>query len=323
MKHLFVGGLLLLWSSAPAITGQGSDAGIAIVHAAVIPMSGDARVLRDHTVVVLNGRVVALGPSASTRVPAGVREIDGRGKFVMPGLADMHVHLEYFDDPAILELFTVNGVTTVRNMDGRPYLLDWKRRIAAGTLRGPRLYTAGPLLDGSPPVRPDNTVVTSAAEARAAVESQAREGYDFIKIYTALSREAYQAIVETARAQKIAVSGHVPRSVGLDDAIAARQRSIEHLADFASAIQAGTVPGWARRYLSMPVDPARIAAVASQLAKAEVLGGPHDGPARTRRPAERGNYQATHVRRAALCSSRRAPAMGAAAARRSVADGRG
>jgi imidazolonepropionase-like amidohydrolase len=274
MKLLLVIALLLLQSSEPSSARQGGAASIAITHAAVVPMTRDALVLPDHTVVVANGRIVVIGPSNSTPVPAGARQIDGRGKFLIPGLADMHVHLEYFDEPAILGLFTANGVTTVRNMDGRPYLLDWKRRIAAGTLPGPRLYTAGPLLDGSPPVRPDNMVVATAAEARAAVESQIRDGYDFIKVYSALSQDAYQAIVDTARAQNIAVSGHVPRSVGLDGALGARQRSIEHLADFASAIQAVAVPGWARRYLSMPVDPGKIATLAEQLVKAEVWSVP-------------------------------------------------
>ena len=82
----------------------------------------------------------------------------------MPGLADMHVHLEYFDDPAILQLFLANGVTTVRNMDGRPYILEWKRKIAQADLLGPAIYTAGPLLDGDPPLSP--TTPSSAVRPR-------------------------------------------------------------------------------------------------------------------------------------------------------------
>jgi imidazolonepropionase-like amidohydrolase len=270
MKQLLVAAILPLLWAAPANTRQSARADVAVVHAAVLTMQKDDAILQDHTVIVGNGRIVALGPSASTPLPAGVRQVDGRGRFLMPGLADMHVHLEYFDDPSILGLFTVNGITTVRNMDGRPYLVDWKRRIAAGTLHGPRLYTAGPLLDGDPPIRSDNTVVTTPAQASAAVDAQVRDGYDFIKVYSALSREAYGAILRSAAAHKVPVSGHVPGSVGLDAVLDARQRSIEHLADFASAIQADTAPGWSRRYLSMPVDPAKIATLAGRLAKGDV-----------------------------------------------------
>ena len=76
--------------------------------------------------------------------------VDGTDKYLMPGLADMHVHLEYANDPRVLDLFLANGVTTVRNMDGRPYILEWRDRIARGEMRGPTIHTAGPILDGDP-----------------------------------------------------------------------------------------------------------------------------------------------------------------------------
>jgi imidazolonepropionase-like amidohydrolase len=191
----------------------------------------------------------------------------------------MHVHLEYFERPEILALFLANGVTTVRNMDGRPFILDWRRRIGAADLLGPRIYTAGPLLDGAPPVRPDNTVVRTADEARVAVEEQATLGYDFIKIYSALSIEAFGGIVEAAGTRRLPVAGHVPRAVGLDAALASHLSSIEHLADYASAIEADDSPfkgkgHWSKRYLSAPVDPSRLLDVARRQSAAGVASVP-------------------------------------------------
>jgi imidazolonepropionase-like amidohydrolase len=271
MRRLAAGvALFLALLGAPAATQPQDEAIIAIVHVNVIPMTGDGPVLTDYTVVVERNRIAQLGPSNTTRTTQQTRQIDGSGKYLMPGLADMHVHLEYFDDPRILAAFTANGVTTVRNMDGRRFILDWKARIAAGTLPGPRIYTSGPLLDGSPPVRPDNTVVAGPDDARAAVETQLNEGYDFIKVYSALSIDAYNAILETARARRAVVSGHVPRAIGIDRALAAGQHSIEHLLDFGSEIQSGQTPAWSRRYLAMPIDADKVTNLAGRLAKSGV-----------------------------------------------------
>jgi len=105
---------------------------VAIIDTTVLPMTSNQAVLRSHTVLVSGHEITQIGPAARIDVPAGAVRIDGRGKYLLPGLADMHVHLEYFERPEILALFLANGVTTVRNMDGRPFILDWRRRIAAG-----------------------------------------------------------------------------------------------------------------------------------------------------------------------------------------------
>jgi imidazolonepropionase-like amidohydrolase len=246
---------------------------IAIVDATVIPMTSNTTALSNHTILVSGDRISAVLPASKISVPKGALRIDGRGKFAIPGLSDMHVHLEYFDQPDILGLFVANGVTTIRNMDGRPYLLEWKKKAAAGQLTIPRIYSAGPLLDGNPPVRPDNTVVSSAAEARDQVEQQAAAGYDFIKVYSALSPEVFREILTAASAKKIPVAGHVPRAIGIDAALAGGLRSIEHLADYASAIEADTSPfkgkgHWSKRYLSAPIDNERLATLAEKHAKA-------------------------------------------------------
>lgn len=129
----------------------------------VIGMTPDAVAERpDQTVVIQDGHIKAVGTRGAIVVPPGAVEIDGTGKYLMPGLADMHVHLEYFEDPTILQLFLANGVTTVRNMDGRPYIVEWKRQIERRALVGPTIYTAGPLLDGDPPLRePEVTYISS------------------------------------------------------------------------------------------------------------------------------------------------------------------
>lgn len=252
---------------------------IAFVGVHVIPMTRDGAVLRDQTVLVRGERIAALGPREAVEVPAGALRIDGAGRWLMPGLADLHVHLEYFDDPDLLTLFLAHGVTTVRNMDGRPYLLDWRDRVEAGELAGPTLVTAGPLLDGDPPLLPDNTVVKDAAEASAAVVAQAEAGYDFVKVYTNLSPEAWAAIVEAAEDRGLAVAGHVPREVGIDRVLGSGQASIEHLDGYDDLIEADDSPfrdrwHWSKLYLAMPAEAGKIRRAAERTAAAGVWSVP-------------------------------------------------
>ena len=262
-----------------AVEATQSTERIAIVNTTVISMAKGATSLARQSVIVEGARISRIGPADTTPIPAGAIRIDGGGKFVIPGLADMHVHLEYFDTPDILALFVVNGVTTVRNMDGRPLILDWKRQAAENSLTSPRISTAGPLLDGRPPVLPDNTVVVTADEARAAVNAQASAGYDFVKIYSALSPDAFRAIVETAREHRLPVAGHVPRAVGLDTFLTQGAASIEHLSDYASAIESDSSPfkgkpHWIKRFLGMPIDALRLQAVAQKQASVGVWSVP-------------------------------------------------
>jgi hypothetical protein len=183
----------------------------------------------------------------------------------------MHVHLEYFDKPDVLQLFLKHGVTTVRSMDGRPNIMVWRDETAAGRLAGPRIVTAGPILDGAPPAREDNLALADAAAGRAAVAEQAGLGYDFIKVYTNLSPETHAAILEEAQRRGLRVAGHVPRKVPLA-AAAAGHWSIEHLGDFAPAVSdpGGATPGWARRFLAAPIAPERLAALGGTLAASRV-----------------------------------------------------
>src|SRR4051812_34075948 len=205
-------------SPLPAEEGSGE---VAFVGVTVVPMDTERRV-PDQTVVVRHGRIAEIGPSSTVQVPAGALRIDGQGRFLMPGLADMHVHLYTRDD---LLLFLANGVTFVRNMWGAPYDLVWRARIEQGSLLGPTIYTAGPLLDGSPPIWNGSVVVETAADAERVVTGQKKAGYDFIKVYKKLLPEAYDAIAATAKREGMTFGGHVPAAVGLEHALAAGQRS--------------------------------------------------------------------------------------------------
>jgi imidazolonepropionase-like amidohydrolase len=217
------------------------DAGlVAFVDARVVPMDSD-RVLEHQTVVVQQGVIVAMGAAGAVTVPDGALVVDGRGRFLMPGLADMHVHVEEVDE---LLLFVANGVTTVRNMWGNrggkrllgfPDHLELRDRIRRGELLGPTIYTAGPILEGRPAGNPFMTVVTSPAQAEREVARQAELGYDFIKVYDNLEPEVYRAVAETARRHGLAVAGHVPSRVGLDAALAGGLHTIEHLSGYVDA----------------------------------------------------------------------------------------
>jgi imidazolonepropionase-like amidohydrolase len=268
-----VAAVLLLLPGAAAGQNPVADAEpiLAIVGVNVIPMTVNQRILPDQTVVVRNGRIASIAPRGQTAVPPSAVRVDAAGQYLMPALADMHVHLEHFDDPAYLQLFLVYGVTFVRSMDGRPQILEWKRAASDGSLPSPLIHTAGPVLDGDPPARSDNRAVGNRDEARRAVAEQAGAGYDFIKIYTHLSPDVYGAIVEAARAEGLPVAGHVPRGVAFRDLLADRVASIEHVGDFAAAlrVEGSELPDRAQalgRRLAFEMDSTRLAALARELA---------------------------------------------------------
>jgi imidazolonepropionase-like amidohydrolase/ketosteroid isomerase-like protein len=218
----------LLLGAAPSARAQTSPAGViyAITGASVVPMDREL-VLPGHTVIVRDGRIAALGPDGAVAVPAGAVRIDARGRFLLPGLADMHVHL--FDRDELL-LYVASGVTTVRNLHGIPRHLAWRDSIARGELLGPRLFTSGPIVDGDPPTRSTSVVVRTAAEAERVVREQKREGYDFLKIYDAVPPDLYRVLAAAARRAGLPMIGHLPTPVGLEGLLATRgQVGLEHV----------------------------------------------------------------------------------------------
>jgi hypothetical protein len=180
----------------------------------------------DMTVVITGAHITDLGETGKVSVPQGGKVIDAGGKFLIPGLWDMHVHWYGRDT---LTLFTANGVTGIRQMFGNSDLLRWRDEIAKGSLQGPRMVVASPIVDGPQPVWPNSISVRNEDEGRKAVTRVKQWGADFVKVYSLLPREAYFGIADEARKQGIPFEGHVPFTVSAAEASDAGQKSIEHL----------------------------------------------------------------------------------------------
>ena len=166
------------------------QATLAIEGVSVIPMDSQ-RVLADMTVLVGGGRVLAVQPSGEAEFPDGATRVDGRGRFLIPGLSDMHVH---FQKEQALGRFLATGVTGVRVLWGGPTTLDFRDRIAPGELTGPDIYTAGTIIEGLPPPElaavidaAGRVIVRDSADGARAVREQHAAGYDFIKVYNNVS----------------------------------------------------------------------------------------------------------------------------------------
>lgn len=205
-----------------------AQAPIAITHTTIIDGS-DSLPRPDQTVIIRGSRIATVGPSASTVVPPNTRVIDGRGKFLIPGLWDMHVHTAIVGGREMLALYVRNGVTGVRDMAGDwPTLVTWRREIAAGRLVGPRILASGPYIEGGD-VPIAHLLARTPDEARVAVDSLVRLGVDFIKVHGQLTPATYFAIARRARERGMPFAGHVSRLVGSANASDSGQRSIEHL----------------------------------------------------------------------------------------------
>ena len=211
---------------------------VAFVDVTVIPMDRE-RLLPHWTVVVRDGRIVAQGANADVKVPAGVTRVDGRGKYLIPGLAEMHAHIPPGnatdeDIARTLELWALNGVTTVRGMLGIPRHLVFRERAARGELLSPRIVTSGPSFSGGSVPSPDSAVRMVMAEKAM--------GYDFLKIHPGVSRDAFDSMAATADRLHIRFGGHVPLAVGLNRAIAAHYWTIDHLDGFIEAMATDGAP---------------------------------------------------------------------------------
>ena len=210
-----------------------SPASFAITHVTVIDATG-APSSPDMTVVVKNRHIAEIAKSDAVHVPAGLTVVDGRGKYLIPGLWDMHVHTVFGDwlprnEKIVLPLFVANGVTGVRDMGGDlPVLKEWRAQIASGHLLGPRMVIAGPMLDGPTPRFPSSAPVANAADGRRVVDELKAQGVDFIKIQSLIPRDGYFAAAEEAKKLGIPFVGHVPDAVRATEASNAGQKSIEH-----------------------------------------------------------------------------------------------
>jgi imidazolonepropionase-like amidohydrolase len=232
--------LILLIATASGLEASPLDSDTtAFVGVNVIPMDKE-RVLKNQTVIVRNGVIAEIGDAKKVKVPKGALKVDGAGKFLIPGLTDMHVHLfsdDEFPDALAEDEFKImlaQGVTTIRLMNGTPEQLVLRARSAKGEILAPTIYAASPQFIGK---QSSNAyVVTTEQEARERVREAKRDGYDYLKMTTNLKPEVYEAIVDEALQQNIRVVGHADsRSIGLKRALLARQQ-IEHLDSYLEAL---------------------------------------------------------------------------------------
>lgn len=264
---------LSLLAAPPAVAQSAGT--YAITDVTVVPMDREGH-LPGQTVIVQGGRIAAMGPAANTVVPDGATRIEGRGRFLMPGLAEMHAHVPPQADQTqwtedVLFLYAANGITFARSMLGAPHHLPLRARAERGELVSPRIYTSGPSLNG-------NSVATPE-DGRRMVAEQRAAGYDFLKIHPGLDRARYDAIADAARTAGIRFAGHVPVEVGLARALEAGQATVDHFDDFVPALLPdGAAPagpgGFFGVYHVGAVDEARIPALVERVRAAGVWNVP-------------------------------------------------
>jgi imidazolonepropionase-like amidohydrolase len=229
----------------------------AFVDVTIISAYGQPHV--DHqTVVVRDGRIAAVGSAATLRVPRDARIIAGHGRVLAPGLADMHVHIFEPNDGV---LFLANGVTSVRNMRGRPETDTLAARIEEGTAPGPRIYSSGPIID--------DATGQDAVQIRDRVNRTADAGYIAAKLYENLSPDQFAAGVGAARDRGLQVYAHVPLGMSVRDVLAQRIDSIEHLTGFDRALAPLSQSGWDQQRWT-DVDAALIDPLAREVARSGV-----------------------------------------------------
>ncbi|HEY0104829.1 MAG TPA: amidohydrolase family protein [Rhizomicrobium sp.] len=260
------------------------NATLAFRNVTVLPMDRDVA-LEDQTVIVRDGRIAAMAPSHAVAIPGDALAIDGRGKFLMPGLCDMHVHIspsgpgpDLDGEEALrrarqfLLVFLASGITTVRNMAGTPMHLALRAEVAAGDTPGPRILCCSPILETRftfPEIAEFGQLVRTPEEGREAVIAHHRAGYDFIKVYNDIDAPIYDAIIATARTLGMPVVGHVAFQKGLKGALAAKQDSIEHFRSYDFAIDTRTGGDKPKRFEGwLHATPQRIAELAERTAEA-------------------------------------------------------
>ncbi|HSA57045.1 MAG TPA: amidohydrolase family protein [Gemmatimonadaceae bacterium] len=225
----------------PGATGAATP--LAIVGVSVIPMDTD-RVLPNQTVIVRGGVIASIAPTGHFPLPADAVVIAGAGRYLMPGLTDMHVHLRRGEATAYVR----HGITTVRNMWGYSTLAALSADIASAAVIGPTVHSASPGVDGDPPQWPETVLVTATSQVESSVAPLASQGYRWLKVYSRLQPAVFDSVMITARAFGMLPIGHVPLSVDLRTALDAGMHSIEHFTGYDRAVSAtgrsGT-SGWA------------------------------------------------------------------------------
>jgi len=219
--------------AAAAAMPQPMPAGVvAFTNVSVLPMDRES-VLTAQTVVVRDGKIAEIGAATGIRIPQGAVRVDGEGKYLMPTLAEMHAHIPAGNTPdaavkRTLFLYAANGLGTIRGMLGDPRHLQYRERVAKGELFSPRIYTSGPSFNGKSATSPEVAVKM--------VEEQKAAGYDLLKIHPGVQRAVFDALDAKADELGIPFAGHVPLEVGLQRALEAKYRSIDHLDGYVEAL---------------------------------------------------------------------------------------
>jgi imidazolonepropionase-like amidohydrolase len=225
MRHL-----CLLLSLLPGAV-QAADPAVLFRNATVITMDKSGA-LAGHDLLVRNGRIARIAPTGTSPAPDGAMIVDASGRYLMPGLAEMHAHVPgpesagYAED--VLLLYVAHGLTSIRGMLGHPMHLELRGRIERGEMIGPRFFTSGPSVNGNSAPDP--------ATATRMVREQKAAGYDFVKLHPGLQREVFDTLVATARDAGIPFAGHVSADVGVPHALSARQSAIDHLDGYVEAL---------------------------------------------------------------------------------------
>jgi imidazolonepropionase-like amidohydrolase len=226
--------MLICISTSRAQSMEGAGVSLVFTHVTIVDVTGGA-LEKDMYVVVTGDRIEQVGTKRHVKIPKDGKMIDATGKFMIPGLWDMHVHA-FFDDrgkagrDVTLPLFIANGVTGVRDMgsDLEP-ILAARKEIGEHRLLGPRMIISGPMLDGPKSTYKSAIPIATPEDGRRAVDMLQSRGVDFIKIQSYVPREAYFAIVEECKKQNMIFVGHVPDSIRGSEAVNAGQKSLEHL----------------------------------------------------------------------------------------------
>jgi imidazolonepropionase-like amidohydrolase len=232
----------------PVAVASDRPCSLAISHVNLIPMDSD-RVMRNRTVRVGGGKILSIAPSAGRRFSACEQVVDGADRYLVPGLNDMHTHIETvafaqalgvksdpIDFPAVLALYIANGVTGLRIMSGAPDILAFRNSQGASSSY-PRLIVGSPMLSGDPPVLPEplTKILRAPEQAHAVVRGYAQDGYDFIKVRDNLAAPVFRAVIQEARRDGLYVDGHISQHQGLSvfDVLESGQHAFAHLDDLA------------------------------------------------------------------------------------------
>ncbi len=240
----------------------------AFVDVTVVPMDRQ-RLLPHQTVLVRGNRIVEIGPADRVALPRRCSVIDGRNRYLIPGLTDAHVHFRGYteshlhfvpgaaDQRRVLLLLLANGITTAINMEGFPEILTLRDQVARGDVLGPKLYTTGPFIE--------MPAFQTAEQVREEVIAEKRAGYDFVKVHGELPEDAYLALLQTAHEQGTRVVGHVPSNLGIDAALNGHQSLIVHAEEF--------LYSYFQFHRDLPTDPAEIEKMVKEVSERTAQAG--------------------------------------------------